>query len=60
MSDYTNVKELFGCDVFNDSVMQERLPKKVYKELKKTIRRRKRAFHGDCRCSSSRDEGMGY
>ena len=31
MSDYTNVKELFGCDVFNDSVMQERLPKKVYK-----------------------------
>lgn len=37
MSDYTNVKELFGCDVFNDSVMQERLPKKVYKELKKTI-----------------------
>ena len=22
MSDYTNVKELFGCDVFNDSVMQ--------------------------------------
>ena len=37
MSDYTNVTELFGCDVFNDSVMQERLPKKVYKELKKTI-----------------------
>ena len=37
MSDYTNVKELFGCDVFNDSVMQERLSKKVYKELKKTI-----------------------
>lgn len=37
MSDYTNVKEFFGCDVFNDSVMQERLPKKVYKELKKTI-----------------------
>ena len=37
MSDYVNVTELFGCDVFNDSVMQERLPKKVYKELKKTI-----------------------
>ena len=37
MGDYVNVKELFGCDVFNDSVMQERLPKKVYKELKKTI-----------------------
>ena len=37
MSDYVNVTELFGCDVFNDSVMEERLPKKVYKELKKTI-----------------------
>ena len=37
MGDYVNVKELFGCDVFNDSVMQDRLPKKVYKELKKTM-----------------------
>ena len=27
----------FGEDVFNDQVMQERLPKKVYKELRKTI-----------------------
>ncbi len=31
MGDYVNVKELFGCDVFNDSVMQERLPKKFTK-----------------------------
>ena len=38
MEEYVNVKELFGCDVFNDAVMQERLPKKVYQELKKTIR----------------------
>ena len=30
MSDYVNVTELFGCDVFNDAVMEERLPKKVY------------------------------
>ena len=37
MEEYINVKELFGCDVFNDAVMQERLPKKVYKELKQTI-----------------------
>ena len=28
MSDYMNVTEIFGCDVFNDSVMEERLPKK--------------------------------
>ena len=38
MEEYVNVKELFGCDVFNDAVMQERLPIKVYQELKKTIR----------------------
>ena len=37
MGEYINVAETFGCDVFNDSVMQARLPKKVYKELKKTI-----------------------
>ena len=37
MSDYVNVTEIFGCDVFNDAVMEARLPKKVYKELKKTI-----------------------
>ncbi|MBQ7372019.1 MAG: glutamine synthetase III, partial [Blautia sp.] len=37
MGEYMNVAEAFGCDVFNDAVMQERLPKKVYKELKKTI-----------------------
>ena len=36
MSDYVNVTELFGCDVFNDAVMEERLPKKVYKEPQKT------------------------
>ena len=37
MSDFINVAEIFGENVFNDTVMQERLPKKVYKELKKTI-----------------------
>ncbi len=37
MSEFTNVAEIFGSNVFNDAVMQERLPKKVYKELKKTI-----------------------
>ena len=31
------VAEIFGENVFNDIVMQERLPKKVYKNLKKTI-----------------------
>ena len=37
MEEYTDVKKLFGCDVFNDRVMQERLPKKTYRELRKTI-----------------------
>lgn len=32
-----NVPEIFGSDVFNDNVMRERLPKDVYKDLKKTI-----------------------
>ena len=37
MSEAFNVADIFGKDVFNDSVMQERLPKKVYRDLKKTI-----------------------
>ena len=37
MSEYVNVVDIFGENVFNDSVMQARLPKKVYKELKETI-----------------------
>ena len=32
-----NVPEYFGSDVFNESVMKERLPKATYKALKKTI-----------------------
>ena len=33
----SNVAEIFGSMVFNDQVMQERLPKNTYKALKKTI-----------------------
>ena len=36
-ADLVNVAEIFGEDVFIDTVMQERLPKKIYKNLKKTI-----------------------
>ncbi|MBQ3515176.1 MAG: glutamine synthetase III [Lachnospiraceae bacterium] len=32
-----DVMEIFGSNVFNDSVMKERLPKPIYKELKATI-----------------------
>ena len=37
MGELLNVADIFGEDVFNDKVMQERLPKKIYKDLKKTI-----------------------
>ena len=37
MSDVVKITEIFGQDVFNDRVMRERLPKAVYKKLKKTI-----------------------
>lgn len=37
MSELINVVDIFGENVFNDSVMQARLPKKVYQELKRTI-----------------------
>ncbi|MDE6956974.1 MAG: glutamine synthetase III [Lachnospiraceae bacterium] len=37
MSETINVAAIYGENVFNDTVMQERLPKKVYKDLKNTI-----------------------
>ena len=37
MEEFKNTAELFGIHVFNDKVMLEKLPKKVYKELHKTL-----------------------
>lgn len=37
MSEVVNVAELFGKNVFNETVMKERLPKSVFKRLKKTM-----------------------
>ena len=37
MSERVNVTELFGMNVFNDKVMRERLPREVYRRLKKTV-----------------------
>lgn len=37
-NEYYNVADIFGENVFNDSVMRERLPKKVYQRLKEIIR----------------------
>lgn len=37
MSEVVTVADIFGKNVFNESVMRERLPKSVFKKLKKTI-----------------------
>ena len=37
MAEKINISKIFGENVFNDTVMQERLPKKIYRELKLTI-----------------------
>ena len=37
MQENVNVAEIFGENVFNDAIMQERLPKKVYRRLKDAI-----------------------
>ena len=37
MSERFNVADIFGENVFNDTIMKERLPKNVYKNLKLTM-----------------------
>ncbi len=37
MSEIVNVSEIFGKNVFNEAVMKERLPRSVFKKMKKTI-----------------------
>ena len=36
--DTMNLEEIFGCRVFNDSVMRKRLPKQIYESLSRTRR----------------------
>ena len=33
----TNFHENFGCHVFSETIMRERLPKDIFQELKNTI-----------------------
>ena len=35
--EYFNISDIFGENVFDDRVMQDRLPKKIYKQLHKTM-----------------------
>lgn len=37
MNDAVRITEIFGTNVFSDTVMRERLPKKVYAEVRKAI-----------------------
>ena len=60
MSSITNVSEIFGKNVFNDSVMRERLPKNVYLKLKKTIEDGTELDPIHCGCGGPCNEGMGY
>ena len=43
-NEYFNVSDIFGENVFNDAVMQERLPKKTYKKLREVIEEGKELF----------------
>ena len=42
MMEKINVTEIFGCDVFNDSVMRSRLPKDVFKQVQRSMNEGKR------------------
>jgi len=37
MSEMVKIAEMFGKNVFNETVMRERLPKSIFKKMKKTI-----------------------
>jgi glutamine synthetase len=35
----TKIVEMFGCKVFNDAVMKQRLSKSTYKQLNETLKK---------------------
>ena len=55
----TNVPELFGSMVFNDTVMKERLPKDVYKNAEEDHARGHRDRRQCCCCCCNGNEGLG-
>ena len=59
MTEKMNVAKIFGENVFNDKVMQERLPKKVYKALRKTIDEGKELDPMRSRCGGRSYEKLG-
>ena len=53
-----NVVDIFGENVFNDSVMQARLPKKVYKKLHEVMEEGKELIKGEPDASSFPSGGL--
>ncbi|MGN0995802.1 MAG: glutamine synthetase III, partial [Candidatus Ventricola sp.] len=37
MSEYLNIPQIYGCDVFGDKEMRERLPKAIYRSLRRSM-----------------------
>mgnify|MGYP000087353360 CR=1 FL=1 len=60
MSEYINVSEIFGEDVFDDEVMQQRLPKKSLQRFETDHIRGQRVVPGDGGCHCSRNERVGH
>ena len=53
------VPEYFASMVFDDAVMQERLPKETYRALKKTAKDGRSLDISDRKCRRKCDEGLG-
>ena len=54
-----NIPEIYGSLVFNDKVMKAKLPKDVYKALRKTIENGSHLELDVANCSRSSNEGVG-
>ena len=54
----SSINEIFASNVFNDSVMQQRLPKETYKSLQRTIKDGRSLDRRNRSCK--RYEGLGY
>ena len=54
-----NISEIFGSNVFNETVMKERLPKKVFAEVMDVMAHGGQHQHGIRRCGGQRHEGLG-
>ena len=54
-----SIPEIYGSLVFNDKVMREKLPKDIYKALRKTIENNTHLETGCCQFRCGCHEGMG-